>query len=388
MPNVYRPFRMVLMSVPVCISLINGGCGDGGVISSGTGSSDNSSSGKNPSGTGSAGGSGGGFRLDLPDGGGVAGTKGPLGAANACGVQKYDLKKQPAELLLVLDRSGSMKDPFVTGTTPGVRPMPGAMQTDKWAAAVNALNTVISKTQASVLWGLKLFPLGGICGVPNGVNVPVAINNHTMVMAAINGSPAVLEGTGTPTQAAVRNATAFMKTLTSPNPKYLVLATDGLPNCAGGTLRGGGDDSGAVQSVAEAAAAGFPTFVVGIGIDRMGVATLNAMADKGGRPRSDPNTRYYPVTSQDEFTASLEQITGQVASCSFPLNPPPPDASNVAVDIDGVRLQRDTTGANGWNYVGAGNSSLLIQGPVCDKLKSGVAKNVQILFGCPGMKIP
>ena len=36
------------------------------------------------------------------------------GATNNCGVKNYDLKAQPAELLLVLDRSGSMAESFTT----------------------------------------------------------------------------------------------------------------------------------------------------------------------------------------------------------------------------------------------------------------------------------
>jgi hypothetical protein len=113
--------------------------------------------------------------------------------------------------------------------------------------------------------------------------------------------------------------------------------------------------------------------------------TLNEMASKGGRPRNDP-TRYYPVSSRDELVAALESITGQIASCTFPLQPPPPMPDNVAVEIDGRRVQRDPTQMNGWNY-GPDNRTVVLFGAVCEDLKAGAAKNVQILYGCPGQLI-
>jgi hypothetical protein len=112
---------------------------------------------------------------------------------------------------------------------------------------------------------------------------------------------------------------------------------------------------------------------------------LNQMADKGGRARTGA-TKYYPVASRDELVTALETITGQIASCTFPLTPIPPVPENVAVEIDGQRIAHDTTQMNGWNY-GPQNKSLILYGAICDSLKAGTAKNVQILYGCPGVTI-
>jgi hypothetical protein len=57
---------------------------------------------------------------------------------------------------------------------------------------------------------------------------------------------------------------------------------------------------------------------------------------------------------------------------------------NVAVEVDGVRIARDSS--QGWQY-GPGNTTVVLNGAVCDRLKAGTAKNVQIIFGCPGVVI-
>ena len=89
-------------------------------------------------------------------------------------------------------------------------------------------------TQAGVSWGLKMYPLPDTCGVPDGATVPLATGNHAAIMKAINDNRAQENGGSTPTRVAVNKATAFLKSSLSPNAKYLLLATDGLPNCIPG----------------------------------------------------------------------------------------------------------------------------------------------------------
>jgi hypothetical protein len=313
-----------------------------------------------------------------------AGPTMPSGDMN-CGVKRHSLEKRPADLLLVLDRSGSMVDTVPDPAT--------GMGVEKWGATVGALDAVLQATQAQVSWGLKLYPVGGDqCNVADAPEVPVAAANHAAVLASINSMPAMRDGGSTPTQAAVRKATAVFQNTPSPNNRFLLVATDGEPNCGmgggggGGGGRGRSDRAGAVAAVADALKAGIPSFIVGIataGSDAHD--TLNMMADAGGRPRNDA-TKYYPVASRAELITALEVITGQIASCTFPLDTPPPVVDNVAVEVDGTRLARDNP-ASGWSY-GPNNRSIVLNGEVCERLKAGTAKDVQILYGCPGAVIP
>jgi hypothetical protein len=323
----------------------------------------------------------GGFGFVAPDGpqADAPGAQAPSAMSN-CGIKKVDLERHPADLLLVMDRSGSMAQTIV--------PTGGTVPVKKWDEVIGALDVTLMKTQGLVNWGLHLFPVGGVCNVPDKVTVPVAAANQMAVMAAIRGNQPFLDGGATPTQAAIRKATAILQQSMSKNPRYLVLATDGLPNCAPG-MAGSDmptDRMGTVQSIADALTAGIPTFVIGIATAGDADDTLNEMATAGGRPRMDA-TRYYPVASRDQLQAALTAIAGEVATCNFPLEPPPPVPDNVAVDLDGVRLHRDATQTDGWTYSPDGKTLILV-GTACQRLMDGSAKNVQILYGCPDVIIP
>jgi hypothetical protein len=364
-------------------------------------SNQGSNGGSNPNGSGN-----GGYTLppagsgSNPSGGGQQPAGGTTPSAdNNCGVQKIDLKAGPADLLLVLDRSGSMRQD-VNGVGPGgtggggrrrggMTPTPTTMGPAKWDQVVAAVDPVVMATQDKVNWGLKLFPLGDTCGVPDGATVPVGPANYNAVLNAIMMNGPGTDMGGTPTRVAIEKATAFMKGRQSGNSPYLVLATDGLPNCLGGFGGGGNanDATGAVQAIAAAAMAGIPTFVVGIATTMSDANdTLNAMAVQGGRARNDPAVKYYPVASKDELVSVLQSITSQIASCTFPLTTPPPIPDNVAVQLDGTSVPRDMSQANGWNY-SPDNHSVVLFGAPCDGLKAGTAMNVQILYGCPGRMV-
>src|SRR3954453_12771410 len=144
-----------------------------------------------------------------PDGGAATGAKN-------CGAKAFNLEKAPAQILIVLDRSGSMNE-IVTGTVGS-----------KWVNVTGALNETLTATNGTVLWGLKTFPAPTGCAVADGVEVPIAAMNATPIATAMmpivpNGSP--------PTALAVTKAIEYLKGLGTNTPKYIVLATDGLPNC-------------------------------------------------------------------------------------------------------------------------------------------------------------
>jgi hypothetical protein len=193
-------------------------------------------------------------------------------------------------------------------------------------------------------------------------------------------------GNGTPTRYAIQKAVAHLKATPTNTPRYILLATDGEPNCADGMTNDLVDADGAVEAIRVAAMEGFKTFVVGIAT-QFGNAnmTLNLMADAGGEPRAgDP--RYYPVASRAELVNALSLITGKVADCVFPLDKLPPSPDDVAVDVNGMRVQRDPAKMNGWDYT-ANNRAIQIHGAACDAIKTANAQ-VKITFGCPGVLIP
>jgi hypothetical protein len=298
-----------------------------------------------------------------------------------CGVQQYGLQNIPPDLLIIEDKSGSMGNQLDDTACPRM----GAACETKWADTTAAINMVVMATDTTIRWGLKYFANDNKCAVDPGAAVPIAPNNA----AAINTSIAMtMPGGSTPTRLAVQSGVTYLQTLTDPNPKFILLATDGQPNC--GPMGGAGNDDspGAIQAVMDAATAGFPVFVVGVGTNTGADATLTAMAIAGGRPQmADP--RYYPVTTTASLVAVLQTIGGMITSCSFGLGSAPPDPSNIGVYADpGLKkIPKDVTHVNGWDY-GAGMTSIILYGAACDNVKNKVTTNIQAIFGCPGMPIP
>jgi hypothetical protein len=323
------------------------------------------------------------------DGGAPPSTMGPGSNPDQknCGLQTFKLQRRPAELMLVLDRSGSMNMP--AGPT---------SITTKWTDVTDALNETIMKTESAVQWGLKAFPTGTVmCGVNDGVEVPSAPMNYATVWAQIQANaPGGGAGGGTPTTVAIDKAVAYLKATPSQNPRYLVLATDGEPNCAmggntGGGRRGGGgtgaaDDAAAIMSVASAATAGFKTFVIGVATGADAENVLTGMAMAGGEPRVGATPPYYPVASKQDLINALGTITGLITDCVFRLSQPPPSPPDVAVNVGSARVSRDTNHMNGWDY-NAGNDSIQFYGQACEDVKKASGQNVQIIYGCPGVVI-
>jgi hypothetical protein len=342
------------------------------------------SAGSGSTGLGGTGLFGGGGRGGSSSGSGQGGFT-PTEDAN-CGIKMNSIQAVPPDLLIVLDKSQSMSQ------NPDGSACGRGCTTSKWTQMTAAINQVVSMTDTTIRWGLKYFADNGTCGVGMNVAVPVGDMTSAMIAASIGRTN---PSSSTPTRLAVSSGAAYLMGLTDPNPRYMLLATDGLPNCIPGDTNAMDPDAmGAVQAVMDAANAGIPTFVVGIGTVTGAETTLMQMATAGGKaPAAAPG--YYQVNSTADLVGVLNTIQGMVASCVFPLNPPPPEPSNIAVHADGATIPKDTTHANGWDYVGTCSAtqttpcSIQLYGSYCDKVLAKAYQNVQALYGCPnGPPVP
>jgi len=362
----------------VALALV--GCSDPSITNAGGGSKGGGGGGTSGGGKPPAG------LPDTPPMGGSGGTgagPGPGPGEKNCGLMTFKLEQRPAELMLVLDRSGSMNQP--------AGPM---SMVSKWADVTAALDETIMKTETTVQWGLKSFPSSDMrCNVTDGVEVPSAPMNYMKVWGQIQAvPPGTGAGGGTPTTLALQKAVTYLNATPSMNPRYLVLATDGEPNCAagGGGFGGGGfganDDAAAIKAVSDAVAAGYKTFVIGIATSGTADMVLSRMATAGGEPRMG-TPPYYPVANRQDLIDALGVITGLVTDCVFRLSMPPPSPNDTAVNVGNSRVPRDPTHMNGWDY-GAANKTIQFYGPACEAVKQAAGQNVQIIFGCPGVVIP
>jgi hypothetical protein len=290
----------------------------------------------------------------------------------ACGFQRYQLERLQPELMMVLDRSGSMLDPAADG------------QNSRWVETTAAVIEVLTQTEGTISWGLKSFPNPSRCLVTPEVDIEIGPSSTPAVDLVRNMLPNE-DGSGTPTGQALEVATRYLRGRPTLSAKYLVLATDGPPACPPGATRP--HEQRALAALADALAGGIPTFVIGI-------ATAGSPADQilaefahaGGRARAGAQA-YYPVEDRNGLLDALAEIRKEVASCTFGLEKDPPSPDDVAVNVDGTRIMRDPARMNGWNY-NQGTRSVTLYGPVCDRVKRGEIKDVNIIFGCPHVPIP
>ena len=108
------------------------------------------------------------------------------------------------------------------------------------------------------------------------------------------------------------------------NPKYLLLATDGLPNCPSGcasstqlsqmcTMTDNPSEDTLVEAaVTSALQQGFKTFVIGSGNVATAVNTLNQLAANGGESQTGGTTSYYAATDPTSLQKALNAIVGVV----------------------------------------------------------------------------
>jgi hypothetical protein len=396
--------KNVCALIPLLVALpVAGGCvgakpvqsaaGEGGSGATGTGTGAGGSTGSGGSHLTGSGGGG------LPTGsGGGGGDVGPASDASAnCGLQQFAPTPKAADIMMVLDRSGSMND-VPSGA-------PSGSTTTKWQIVVPSLEKVVSATDSSISWGLKSFPEAYTdsmtdCagGVTSAIDVNVAPMDATAENAAITALAA--NGKGTPTADAITQAAAYLAKLTDTNPKYLLLATDGEPTCIGTTKESSPytvATANAVTAVGNALKSGFPTFVVGIATDKDSSNTnLNELAMAGGEaiPSANPlASHYYVADDANALVSELQAITGQISTCLFPLNPPPPvlnDDTKLGVYLGTAmtKIPYDSSRTDGWAYTDANDTAVEVFGNWCNQIEAAGAGNVQIIFGCPMINVP
>lgn len=298
----------------------------------------------------------------LADGSGGGDTDG--GNGNEC--ERIDVQpaRVPPNALIVLDRSLSM------------------LSGDRWDPAVNAVNTFVSALDSQVYFGLMTFGAGGTCGAGT-VRVQPGENNAAAIASTLSSTSP--DG-ATPTAASLRAAREALAN--SDRPSYVILVTDGAPNCnsqrdgrancqcTASGLCGNDqwtyclDDARSVEAIGELAAAGIPTFVIGYDTSEW-ESVLNAMAEAGNTGRS-----YIPVQDQTSLQAALAEIGGSVMSCTYELDRAVSDPRYVRVTLDGTDIRM----GDAWEL--EGQQTVRIVGDACDTLQDGGAHTLTIVVEC------
>ncbi len=327
------------------------------------------------------------INLDASSLSGQGGGSGVTPTADAnCGTSTSSTTQAPADVLLVLDRSGSMSYSIAedcycdsatatSGAAGGGRVCSDTTNcSERWQSLTSAVDATLASTPG-INWGLKLFSSlsgsggrGGnsACNVNSGVEVQIGASSAAAIQAQI---AAATPANNTPTAAAITAATAYLKTVNDPNNKVILLATDGEPNCAAGGSSSTTDVQGTVDAITAAKNAGFKVYVIGIGPS---VGNLDNFASAGG------TGNYYPATSPQALADALAAIGVNVTSCTFTVTRTSQggDLNNLAVYLDGKLVP-----ATGWTYT-ASSHTVDLTGSYCDAIKNGTATTVEVYLGC------
>jgi MYXO-CTERM domain-containing protein len=218
-------------------------------------------------------------------------------------------------VLIILDRSGSMLDPpGTTGTT------------SKWDIANMAIQQLLMTYGAQLPFGVLTFQSSGGCtDFTMEAVVPPANNNQTAILSAIaaTSGPAGSTNTGEGVDKGVSMLTSALTMDPSRPGAYIILITDGQPNC------NAGDSSGmatfTTSRIANALTKGIKTFVVGFGqlyCSASGMppcdpgsdaGNMQAMAMAGGEPCTGSSCNGFAFYAADSAT-SLNNAIAAISS--------------------------------------------------------------------------
>jgi hypothetical protein len=324
-----------------------------------------------------------------PDGGGggfADGNPSNSDAAN-CGATSFQVEPAHANVLVLFDRSCSMRRQMDQPTEFSSGP---ADPKGRWFVARQAVDLLTQTYQSQVRFGLMVFPAPAKgCGDLPLAQVNPALMARKAILAALDQpdvvpytlcTPPGSSATGpqphvTPTAEALTAAASLPALLDTARESYILLVTDGYATC-GAT---------AASLAQQVGSSGTKTAVVGFGDadSAEAIAMLDGMAQAGGMPKPGASHKFWLAQSSADLQSALKAIVSQTVTCRFTLSSTPPDKDKLYAFLDGQQvLQND---ADGWTY-DAQTDTVTFQGKACQRIQQGQVKHVAVVFGCPDPK--
>ena len=273
-----------------------------------------------------------------------------------CGAEEFDISAVPPNVLLVLDRTGSMDGD-----------VPNSGGKDRWQVAQTAIENLLSAFSGDVRFGLNLFSActgsgcaAGTIVVPIGSD-PADINQAIASTGLCNsGDPETVIGG---TLAAMVGESSLQD---DGRDNVILLITDGQDNCSGG----------GAQAAADLLAQAVPvkTYVIGFSGD-VDENELTAIATAAG------TAPYFQANEPATLEAALQSIAANVATCTFALGSAPPD-EDMYVFFNDEPGGVDEDATDGYTY-DASTNSITFHGAACESIKEGTVADIDVVFGCP-----
>ena len=310
-------------------------------------------------------------------GAGASGGEGGAGGEGACTSVSETAAPIPLDLIIILDRSGSMQ---------GV----------KWTGTKSALSSFFDDPASEgIAVGMVYFPtikpFADVCSELSYKLLDVPIDTlPENSFALTNSMPANATGGTTPTHAALKGALMAATAYQDANPEHkvnVVLATDGDPN---------GCEEVDIDDIADLAKSardynGVHTYV--IGVEGSVLPNLHKIAKAGGTEAA------YDVTVDiSEFAETMDEIRSSALACEFGIPPPPggevlvpdevnftytPGGTDMPVTIPRAQDLADCGDEPGWYYDFNPSPTKIILCPAsCTTVQNDAEAAVAVAFGC------
>ncbi|QRN98463.1 adventurous gliding motility lipoprotein CglB [Archangium violaceum] len=349
---------------------------------------------------------------------------------------QVEVRNLKPDLMLLVDTSGSMTEPvepsssscIVNGQTcgPNTWPCDTYRCPTRWSSLQAAMASFLSEYGAMARLGLGTYPENASCGSTTHLRVglPTSDDETTLknkafdVIAAIQGIPnsgSNMPSGGTPTGQSLRFMSSLPDLLTAERADFVLLLTDGVPNCNEAypypypspqcqcTLNpeyactyvpsvGCLDQDGSIAAIQELRDRDIRTIVVGFGAETgssTGQSVLNAMAEAGGFARqcqqsSDCGTgdtcdtatgfcgrRFYQTGNRAELVAALRAVSEKLSkeSClvRFEVSAGTPPQESLQVSLDGTVV---APGPDSWSLTKEG---VLFTGSACQRIQAATS---------------
>ena len=284
-----------------------------------------------------------------------------------CDSQEIDVALEGVSVQFLLDGSNSMKG-------------------DGWIAATSAITAIVNDpANADIHFGLHVIPEdAGLvsCDVTSPAAIPVGPDNRAAITDWL--------GTHEPSQAGTPIVAALEyyqldydnELRNEARSNYLVVITDGADTCYD-TLGSIVDETPRLITIASLvselrSAGNVKTIAVGLGPDA-DQSELDTISSNGGSSFGS----YISAMDENELKTALNEITASARSCSIRVASvaEAADASKINVYVDGVIVDRDRTGENGWDFANSIELEIELAGKTCQDVRDGA--DVKTTFGCP-----
>lgn len=343
---------------------------------------------------------------------------------DVCASSTVSADRSPANLLFLIDRSGSMNcnlPPIQSSAECEANPQKvNGGEPSKWevteAALVDAF-TELETADPLPSIGLAYFNSDNYCGFPSAPDVALTqlsgdagTDPH---LAAITTSLGAVSPQGyTPIIGTTMRAFDYLYSNedTLDGLLFVVLLTDGAETCDPNNL------DLLIQKSLEASWIGIRTFVLGAPGSEDARGFLSQIAYNGGTPTdpscdhsgtpADAGDCHIDMTLASDFAQALadalERISTEVLSCVFDV--PEPGPGDPPVDLAKVNVKWTDSDGNeeyilqdgsdcsdssnqGWQYQD-NNTKIVLCGQACEDVKNDPGGSVEIELGCQTQEVP